>query len=239
MNNLDNQDLWWALKRLPTILKETMNKPEWHNKIFVGGGFLRSIVAGESINDIDVFVPSKEDAKNLSEILKGKKGVFITDNAYTVKGRLPIQMIHRWVFNSIEEVSNSFDFTICCAAFTKTKDGYVSYVDDRFYKDLASKRLVYRYPVRNEDAGGSMLRVLKYYQKGYRIPLDSLGGVMARMIQGVRIEKRERMTEDDWAKILTGLLREVDPNVDPTHISHLPTIPESVKETNIEDVELL
>lgn len=112
---------------------------------------------------------------------------------------------------------------------------WTSLIDDNFYSDLAAKRLVYRSPQRNEDAGGSMLRVLKFYQKGFRIPLDSLGAVIARMADAVDLKCIEvlpdfdtpsdlgKTTEERWAKVLTGLLREVDPLIDPTHAAHLPS----------------
>jgi hypothetical protein len=108
--------------------------------------------------------------------------------------------------------------------------GWRSVSDSRFYSDLAAKRLVYTMPQRNEDAGGSMLRVLKYYQRGYRIPIDSLGSVMARLMMGVRYRAIEENDEKRWHEPLeiklgeeiTRLLREVDPDIDPKHISHLP-----------------
>ncbi|KKK50630.1 hypothetical protein LCGC14_3123090 [marine sediment metagenome] len=70
-----------------------------------------------------------------------------------------------------------------------------------------------------------MLRVLKFYQRGYRIPLDSLGAVIARCVTGIDFEKIDS-TEENYAFVLTGLLREVDPLVDPEHISHLPATPD-------------
>ena len=88
---------------------------------------------------------------------------------------------------------------------------------------MASKRLVYRSPARNEDAGGSMLRVLKYYQKGYRIPLDSLGAVIARLIHKLDNERVPLSDQKAVAHIITGLLREVDPDIDPLHLAHLPS----------------
>lgn len=205
-----------------------MEEPEWHNRIYVGGGYLRSIVSGETVNDVDVFVNNVEDAETLANKLafNKEKDIYKTDNAYTVRGRTTIQIIHRWVFNSPEEVSNSFDFTCCCAViyYNGTWD---SYCDNRFYIDLASKRIVYRNPIRNEDAGGSMLRVLKYYQKGYRIPLDSLGAVMARMVNAIRFDELPEPVDADFepriAKLLTAMLVEVDPAIDPLHLSHLPS----------------
>jgi len=232
---LDTFDLNYCVRRIPKKLLDLMKLPEWSGRVFIGGGFIRGVVAQEKINDIDLFVRSAEDARLLSGLLADKPSDLIkTDNAYTIKGKLPIQVIFRWVFDKPEDVANSFDFTVCCAViFFNQNHKWDSFACDRFYSDLASKRLVYRSPVRNEDAGGSMLRVLKYYQRGYRIPLDSLGGIIARLMTAVDIGgidrgARENNTtiENQMAKVITGLLREVDPNIDPNHDSHLSPLTE-------------
>jgi hypothetical protein len=235
-----------------------MKRPEWSGKIFVGGGFLRSIVAGDPINDIDVFVGSEREAEDLGQILADKYEckLWRTDNALTVTGAKPtIQIIHRWLFKTGFEAADSFDFTCCCAMFwwdanptielgvelptgefgAESKAGWQSYCDERFYCDVAGKRLIYRNPVRNEDAGGSMLRVLKYYQKGYRIPVDSLADVITRLVQGVDFQKLMPSLNDQaglelgaksspgrFSAIICALLREVDPLIDPSHVAHLP-----------------
>jgi len=236
MNKLAKQDLSWVVTRLPKKLKETMKAAAWEGRVFVGGGFIRAVIGKEEVNDIDLFVQSAREAELLArKIEPDSKMVHKTENAYTIRGKLPIQIIHRWVFDKPEDVSNSFDFTVCCAVVyvKKFENSWTwdSFCDERFYIDLASKRLVYRKPVRNEDAGGSMLRVLKYYQRGYRIPLDSLGDVIARLMTGVEYDavlaqahNNNISVESQTAKIITGLLREVDPNIDPTHESHLPAI---------------
>lgn len=267
MTSLSFHDLQFALLRTPKQLLEVMKRPEWAGKIFVGGGFLRSIVAGDDINDIDVFVTNDNDAHKLSNELVLSSGElssdnrsklsWVTDNAITVKCFKPcIQIIHRWTFDNALQVSDSFDFTCCCAAFWWGQPHYApgtlhdaalrepqwhSVCDERFYCDVAAKRLIYRNPVRNEDAGGSMLRVLKYYQKGYRIPLDSLADVITRLVQGVDFNKlmpsldgesSAQLAADNapraFSRIICGLLREVDPSIDPSHIAHLPA--ESTRE---------
>lgn len=43
MSKLDKQDLSWAVRRLPKNLKDIMQEPNWAGRIFVGGGYLRSI----------------------------------------------------------------------------------------------------------------------------------------------------------------------------------------------------
>ncbi len=235
---LDKQDLEWAVTRLPYELKELMMEKDWQGRIFVGGGYLRSIVANETINDVDIFVSTKETAELLAyKLAKSKEDVYVTDNAFTIKGlKLPVQIIHRWVFDDAEGVINSFDFTVCAGAFYYVPmgdwgyEGWESYIHNRFYIDLAAKRLIYQQPKRNEDAGGSMLRILKYYQKGYRIPLDSLGKVMARMVKEIEFDKLygydESEREDRIAVLLTAMLVEVDPAIDPGHLAHLPAVTE-------------
>jgi hypothetical protein len=235
-------DLQWCLRRCPRQLLEVLQQNA--GKMFVAGGYIRACVSGDPINDIDVFCGSSNEAEAAALFLVegDEKRLWRSDNAITVKGYgHPIQFIHRWTFDTPEQCIESFDFTIARAAFWWQPDGqelvrypnkvsgdWKSACDANFYPDLAGKRLVYCAPVRNEDAGGSLLRVLKFYQRGYRIPLDSMGAVIARLIQGVDGFDRWDMVdgkpdERRWAKVLTGLLREVDPNVDPSHIAHLPS----------------
>lgn len=253
MSELTRHDLQFLLLRTPRPLLRLMKSEGWAGRIFLGGGFVRSVVCGDPVNDVDVFVQNPADAAAIARALVIdakrikvpateeqealiKRCIYETDNALTVTCMSPsVQIIHRWVFPTLQAVADSFDFTCCCAAFGWTGEKWESYCDDRFYPDVASKRLVYRNPVRNEDAGGSLLRVLKYYQKGYRIPLDSLADVITRLVAGVDLSKCEyghldlktcevstRVRARQFSKVICGLLREVDPNVDPSHLAHLP-----------------
>lgn len=237
MKTLEKQDLQWALQRTPVPVLELMKRRG--TRLLAAGGFLRSIIANEKINDIDLFSPTQEEAYSAAQELAGEDKIYTTDNAYSVrlKRGLLAQFIHRWTFSKPEDMLNSFDFTIACGAFWYDdsvefnfggvkNSGWQSMVDDRFYADLAAKRLIYRAPTRNEDAGGSLLRVLKFYQRGYRIPLNSLGAVIARLVNAVDEEKIgafEGNHEQKLAKVLTALLHDVDPAIDPEHIAHLPS----------------
>ena len=259
MRELSWQDFQWCLRRTPRrVLELLQEKP---GAVFAGGGFVRAVIANESANDIDMFTTDKDSALSSARFLlslkeneKPGRKIHESDNAFTVKGlRLPVQIIHRWVYTSPEQLMASFDFTIAMAGFWWEKTGddieirrsmndepdevtnkkvgkWHSICDDHFYEDLAAKRLRYMSPQRNEDAGGSMLRVLKFYQRGYRIPLDSMGAVIARLVQALDLGAISQMVGQDreqyTTKILTGLLREVDPNIDPEHIAHLPSMEE-------------
>ena len=247
---LNSNDINWCLHRLPKRVKALMQ--EYAGQLVMAGGFIRACIANEHINDVDLFPASKELAQVMALKLAGGdlKSVYETENAYTVSRHLPmsVQFIHRWIFAQPEEILPSFDFTIAQAAIWfealardengKVVDGeWKSLCSAQFYPDLAAKRLVYLQPIRNEDAGGSMLRVLKFYQRGYRIPIDSLGQVISRLMTGVdisRIHTEQKKFDKDseipglvfdeqqLSKVVTGLLREVDPLIDPAHVSHLP-----------------
>lgn len=209
-------DLGYAIRRLPEELRDCCKKHG--RKIVVAGGYIRSIVSGEDVSDIDILVGDVAFAEQLANALAASMAVKIykSDNAFSIKCRPMIQVVHRWTFDDPARVLDSFDFTIASAAVWYENDGWHSLCHDDFYPDLAAKRLRYLKPSRNEDAGGSILRVLKFYQRGYRIPLDSFGAVIARIVSGVDLSAieygKEETIEQQWAKVLTGLLREVDPN---------------------------
>lgn len=238
MSELTWHDLSWVLRRTPPALLELMKKEG--DKIIVAGGFIRSCVAQEPVNDVDVFSPTQADAEKYAQVLSKGYPVFKTDNAFTLNKtfKVPVQFIHRWTYTKPEDVVDSFDFTIAKAAFW-WKDNWQSLTDSCFYSDLAAKRLIYTSPQRNEDAGGSILRVLKFYQRGYRMPLDSLGAVIARLVAGLDLDAIASHSDKEaqMAKVLTGLLREVDPNVDPEHIAHLPSL-EQVRAFVVEHTEI-
>lgn len=222
MSELSGYDIAWCVRRLPESVKTILKS---QHEIMVAGGYIRACVAGEEVNDIDIMVPSKDVAATAAKALSmacGNAEIYESPNAFTVKILpIPAQFVHRWTFKTAQAAIDSFDFTIARAAFWWNGTDWKSCIDPAFYQDLAAKRLVYCSPVRVEEAGGSMLRVLKFYQRGYRIPLDSLGAVIARITSAVDFTKAG--TEGEVARVVSGLLREVDPSVDPAHVAHLPS----------------
>ena len=230
---LEPQDLLWVIRRLPSLVRNELKARP--GALVVAGGFVRSVIANETVNDVDLFVPAVEVGKSVASVLSEghEKRVFKSDNALTVFGqKYPVQIITRWTYLSPEQIVPSFDFTIARAAVWWDGSKWQSLIAPTFYADLAARRLTYCSPDRNEDAGGSLLRVLKFYQRGYRIPLPSLGAVISRLLAGVEAinwEKRSTMEAKQWndlmGHVLTGLLREVDPQLDPDHIAHLPGLP--------------
>lgn len=214
MSTLTNYDLSFVLSRVPKDVRDLMKQGA-----MLGGGFVRATLTGEKPNDIDLFGESQTRleswAKDLT--LSRRARLHTTDNAYTVLAppRHPVQFIHRWTFPQAVDMVHSFDFTIAQVGiwFNSHTEKFQSYCHSDFYSDLASRRLVYTAPERNEDAGGSLLRVRKFLRAGYRIDAVSLGRVIARLVMGVD-EVNEAMKnrgENHLAMVLGGLLREVDP----------------------------
>jgi hypothetical protein len=217
MQKLMDTDLLFLVGRLPRDVIALVKK----YNLIVAGGFIRSTITGERVSDIDIFGKDVATLKAAAqEICIERKGSRFheTDNAFTVLSghRIPLQFITRWLYDTAEKVIPSFDFTVCQAALEFTEEKWHGWCSERFYPDLAARRLYYTHPVRNEDAGGSMMRVKKFLQRGYTIQAGSLGGVIARLVGKIEWEKiweweggedREQMTR----KVITGLLREVDP----------------------------
>lgn len=210
-HTLHDVDLRHVVERLPRDVRQLLTTH--HGRLYVAGGFVRATVAGEEPSDIDFF---GDDAEHLAVIAQqfheSREGstLHASENAITVltPNRLPVQFITRWTFKDAESLVKSFDFTVCQAAIWRcgpqVNAAWLSSRSSRFYIDLAGRRLHYTNPVRDEEAGGSMLRVLKYTKRGYSIQVDSLGQVMARMTGN-------KPHHIPWDGHFIEQLREVDP----------------------------
>lgn len=213
MTQLTKQDLQFIVSRLPRDVVSIMKE----RAIILGGGFIRATIAGEKPSDIDLFGATKDQLAAAALVLeKNRFGSRLhrSKNAFTLLSgsRMPVQFIHRWLFQTPADCMESFDFTIAQAVIWFTDGVWESCCHDRFYMDLAARRLTYSAPARNEDAGGSLLRVRKFLSRGYNIQAPALAGVLARLCMGVA-EFKNAMDEKRTAAILCGLLREVDPLV--------------------------
>jgi len=231
---LSHTDLGNVIRRLPkdimTLLKE--------QRYILAGGFIRDVIAGMPVSDIDLFNADKEKMYadgRLFATHRGDARVHVTNNAMTVLAppRLPVQFITRWLFSDPVKCMKSFDFTVCRAAIwyvpesavesiqviqngghgfsLKGKDGEVvwpgwhSVCDPRFYEDLAARRLTYTCPVREEEAGGSIMRACKFLKRGYAMSPETLAQLIDRLMTAYVPNSMPRV------QVLSGLLREVDP----------------------------
>lgn len=212
---LSATDLCFVVRRLPKDVQVLLRQNAGH--VFLGGGFIRAVIAGEVPSDIDLFGSSDAVVTRAADALAAQRAgcrKHYTKNAITLLAteRLPVQFIRRWTFDSAEALTASFDFTVCQAAIGVTEGAFVSTCSPDFYLDLAARRLSYTFPQREEEAGGSLLRVVKYLARGYRIAPESLAGVVSRLVGKVYEHPDYSRADEKWrARVLAGLLREVDP----------------------------
>lgn len=212
MNKLTKGDLQLVVSRIPKDVRTMLTE----QPLFVGGGFIRETIAGNPVSDIDMFGDTKEglvaSANYLASRRDGAK-MHTTPNAITVIAhpRLPVQFITRWLFDNAGDLVNSFDFTVCQAVvwFDRKNKTWKSSVSEAFYPDLAARRLTYTFPVREEEAGGSMLRVRKFLQRGWNIQAWALAGVIARVAIAARVGPDT--DEQSATHAISRKLIEVDP----------------------------
>jgi len=211
MNKLTATDMQFVVRRIPSDVRRLLQS----GPFFVAGGFIRETIAGNEVRDVDIFGPTKGQLLDAAESFAAARKVktHVTDNAITVLSppRMPVQFITRWVFDSAEPLIKSFDFTVCQAViwYDRQAELWCSAIGEGFYPDLAARRLVYTLPMREEEAGGSMMRVRKFLARGWNIQAPSLGAVIARVAGGVR--EFGDLNEHQRAKVIAGLLYEVDP----------------------------
>ena len=148
---------------------------------WIAGGALTAAMTGQKINDYDVFSP---DPEALVKKLKESVGywTFQCDDFtnFCIDGER-VQVITKYHPVSVQQLFDTFDFTICKAAY----DGTTFYADDRFWQDLATKRLVLDgnifFPLKTLE------RIGKYCQRGYSAcPMGLLA--LAKSIHAMQID---------------------------------------------------
>lgn len=211
---LDEHDLRRLERALPRAVLLVLQR---HDDVRVAGGFIRSVVAGEEVNDVDVFPARSDDAQSLADeiartpFLVGAAPAHVlkTLNAMTVLSDPVVQVIHRWEAATPTELLDGFDFTVGAACVWWEGGRLRSLVHPRFYRDLAARRLTFISPVDGDEAGGSILRVAKFSKRGYRASAYQVARIIAAII-----EEAQKKTQHGGPLSRTAmrLIREVDPS---------------------------
>lgn len=178
---LSPHDVRWSVARLPRRVAGLL--AALGSRALVGGGHVRASIAKEEGSDVDVFVRDQATA----DVLVDKLGEpdFETQFAFTYFGdHAPIQVVHYWHFKTPDELLEHFDFTVTQAVIWRDRSAWAGRCSEHFYPDLAARRLVYtqhegRPPL---EAGGTLLRLLRYAGKGYTAPLTTLAQVASEAV---------------------------------------------------------
>lgn len=138
------------------------------NRCILAGGAITSIFNNRDINDVDIYFRSLESLEELLEDIWGSSKWIVsqTDKALLMKyNELLVQLIYFNVFDKVEDIFKTFDFTVCMGAFDFEKEEFILHKD--FFKHNCEKILKFNektsFPIM------SMLRVQKYEDKGYSI----------------------------------------------------------------------
>lgn len=134
-------------------------------KIWLAGGSILSAVTGEKINDYDIFSNKPQEVLEILKKREEYKETFSIPNRFsnfTDPFGNKIQIITRFSYEYADDIVSAFDFTVVCAAW----DGEKLCVHDRFFQDIAARRLVINklgWPMSTYE------RSLKYSRKGYKM----------------------------------------------------------------------
>jgi hypothetical protein len=172
-------------------------------KYWIAGGAITSAITGEKINDYDLFSPTPE---KLRDRLKESIGYTTFEHDFFTNFRIAnqkVQVITRYSPESQEAIFNTFDFTINCGAY----DGLTFAHHDRFWQDIATKRLVVNelfFPLK------TMERVAKYSRRGYKVcPVGLLN--IAKAINALQIDW-DNPSENDLSFYPDGTPRFMGPD---------------------------
>lgn len=228
---LSNQDVERCVRSLSTIQREVLI--EYPEQTMVAGGFVRSVIAGDRIKDVDYFVPDLMTANKMVDFVYGRMRTIEalaqseaprhdTEKAVTIahKNYPWSQFIHKWVYEDPSEILALFDFTVCQAAFWYGLDKrWRGICGSRFYPDLAARRLVYTNPIHRDDQDVRLiLRIIKHLSLGYQLSGIDLAEVMTQ----IYVNCHEAVTEAKSPQIPRGVVHEYlskkieDASVSPT-----------------------
>lgn len=208
-----HEDMMRVLAALPREVGEYLRDTQG---VYLAGGFIRSIISNEAPSDIDLFLKEGGDPHLTAESLAHGEELFTSEFAHTIPSLVHgylVQVIDKWRFASPEDIIRHFDFTIAQAVIwyesRDTRPGWRSKCSHQFYQDLAGRRLHYnRYHKPDElDAGGTLLRVMKFVKRGFNISPEDLADIVFEV-------SRDCGTPQD----IVNILREVDPANPPTWI---------------------
>lgn len=206
MKFLLEHDVMACARRLPAKVEAVLRLNG--SRAFVAGGFIRSVIAGDPINDVDIFCESFEVARDVAMALaEDESKLHQTSSAFTIRSLRPTtQVIKKWRGPTADKCIESFDFTIAKAAFWWDGE-WVGICHDDFYAHIGTRSLVYERPSESMDAGGSLLRLIKFSKLGYSVDQKSLADLVCHVIKSVDLPKFSAANDADASKMVEGLLK--------------------------------
>lgn len=189
---LKNSPLFEALKRLPSLGEFG----PW-----VAGGAVRRTFLGSKLDtDIDFFFADsmqynafKSDLQAMGGLLKSENdqnstfilpAIGLSGSPSKISPELKIQLIKITYYSNLNDVLDSFDYTICQFGY----DGTNFVVSDFAMVDLANKKLV---PHKITYGVSSLRRLLKYTNQGFTVCAGGLAEILKQVSENPSVIQQE------------------------------------------------
>lgn len=192
----EDHELFQALERLPPV----SDVGPW----LAGGAIRRTLLRQPLASDFDFFFASEGQFNLFCDKVKKAGGWQVAKNEHNTMFRLPsvapapigedefsaykpeieVQAITTRWYDSLEDVLDSFDFTLCQFGY----DGSRLVCGDYSLFDLGRKRLV---PHKITFGTASMRRLLKYTNQGFTICAGGLSDILRQVVEEPEIIRAE------------------------------------------------
>jgi len=134
---------------------------------YIAGGAILSQVMRTKINDYDIYPFYQDEAWDIVFDIMDSQGALIigiSDRSVTLRsGDQVFQVITFKDFRIPDDIFESFDFTVCMAAYNVNTKEYTFH--DDFYPDIATRHL--RFNPKTNFPLASLIRTYKYKHKGF------------------------------------------------------------------------
>lgn len=157
--------------------------------IWIAGGFVRDLLSKQdSTTDVDVYFHSQNKLNATIKQLKSHKDLIRyhegknSDRCW-ING-IEFNIIKYRTYKSLEEVLDSFDYTICQFGW----NGSNIYYTKEALRDLAGNRLILH---KCTFATSSVRRMIKYAEKGFTICPKTISGILKEVATDPKIIHEE------------------------------------------------
>lgn len=148
------------------------------NYWLAGGAVLRVLEGNTEHADVDLFFHDGDAAREYEDALLGADFTKLADAPPTYKrGAETVQCINFKFYDSMREVLESFDISVCKVGF----EGGKLVADAEVLDDIRTKRPRFCALV---NAPATLLRVVKYSKRGYVFTRESLKDLVEKIRDG-------------------------------------------------------
>ena len=158
-------------------------------KAYIAGGSLEALLTGRKVEDVDIFCASATCVKQVLTslepyIVEKVNGpvvtIFMENGLHTVQVILDEELSYH---NVTDFMAANFDYTCCQCALSVSADGEAKlWYHDDFFSHVSQRVLVFgsekRLRTRKRTVTTSLIRLVKYANRGYRAPDVTLNCIL-------------------------------------------------------------